>query len=85
MSKLTCKKDFEWETFKFEKGKSYDYWINFGGLNHIVKYNEEEVFPFDGPNDDPCDDIIDKDRPWIYDYFYTIEELRDYKINIINE
>ena len=70
---------------KFEKGKSYEYWTNFGGLNHIVKSDKDNVYPFEGPIESEHNLPKSHDRHWIYDYFYTVEELRDLKIDIINE
>ena len=41
MEKIMCKKDFS----HFKKGEIYDYWTNFGGLNHLVSngYTKEEM------------------------------------------
>lgn len=79
MNTIMCKRDF----YHFKKGNCYEYWTNFGGLNHIVKYEENNVYPFDGPTDDPDYDHGDSDRKWIFDYFYTLEEMRDIKIEQI--
>ena len=79
MNTIMCKRDF----YYFKKGSCYEYWTNFGGLNHIVKYEENWVYTFDGPTDDPDYDHGDSDRKWIFDYFYTLEEMRDIKIDQI--
>ena len=44
MNTIMCKRDF----YHLKKGNCYEYWTNFGGLNHIVKYEENNVYPFDG-------------------------------------
>ena len=77
MSKLMCKKDFLF----FRKFEYYDYWTNFEGLNHIVS-NGQDTFPFSGPS---LDDTFDDNRPYLYDYFWTKEELRDLKIDLLIE
>jgi hypothetical protein len=82
MDKILCKKDFYYsEKYNFEKGVEYYYWTNFGGLNHFVsKYHYENggsdfAFPFDS--------YITSTRPYLYEYFCTKEEYRDFKINNI--
>ena len=81
MNTIMSKRDFSF----FKKGKCYEYWTNFGGLNHIVKYGtlDDNIYPFDGPTDDPDYKHGDSDRKWIFDYFYTLEEMRDIKIDQI--
>lgn len=72
----------------FSIGKLYDYYTNFGGLNHFVVDDYGEPYPFDGPVDKENEDIVELDdrRVWIYDYFMTPAEWRDYQIdNIIKE
>ena len=81
---IMCKKDL----YPFKKGEFYEYWTNFGGLNHIVKYEENDIYPFDGPIDDldtgnPSHPADSYRREWIFDYFYTLEEMRDIKIDQI--
>lgn len=93
MNKLVCIKEF-YLTISKDKdccivGKTYDYWTNFGGLNHFIRLESGQPFPFKGPygNDIYQSDGDDKDdRPYIFDYFCTIEKYRDNTINkIIDE
>lgn len=69
----------------FERGKSYEYWTNFGGLNHIVQDDYGEVYPFRGPVDDDFDiDVSSQDDDyWIWDYFKDISGWRDDQIDTI--
>lgn len=85
VDKIMCKKDF----LQYRKNGIYEYWTNFGGLNHFVQDYDGEYEIFDGPYN-PYDPILSginhggfKERPWLYDYFYTKEEMRDMKINTI--
>lgn len=78
MQRLTCKKNFIFVNTKFHKDKSYEYYTNFEGLNHFIK-DGDDIFPFDG------EVIIESGRPFIYDYFYTMEEMRDINIKQILE
>lgn len=78
---ILCKKDFRFgspsgDMVYFTKGKIYQYYINFEGLNHIVS-DGENVYPFDGDHQSA--------RPYIFDFFYTKEEMRDVKIDEIIE
>ena len=83
--KIMCKKNY----CDFKKGKIYDYWYNFGGLNHFVgKTNGmcADYMIFCGPIYDKSvshDIFYRSERPWIYDFFYTKEEVRNIKIDII--
>jgi len=61
--------------FIFTVGKQYDYWTNFGGLNHFVRDDSGEVYPFDGPLDDGMD-VTHNDRLHIFDYFMYVDEWR---------
>lgn len=83
VQKIMCKKDF----LQYRKNGIYEYWTNFGGLNHFVQDYDGDYEIFDGPYD-PHEAIHGINnggfvRPWIYDYFYTKEEMRDIKINSI--
>ncbi len=77
--KLVCIKEFG----KYEVGKHYEYWTNFGGLNHIVKDYDGNTYPFDGPLEHEEEDSIDCDRPYVFEYFQTIDEYRDNQLNKI--
>jgi len=81
VDKIMCKKNYSC----FKMGETYDYWYNFNGLNHIVRYNNDLLIAFSGPIFDPITFKLPygDDRPWLYDYFYTKEEMRDMKINTI--
>ena len=79
MKKLTCKKNF---TTYFEVGKEYENWTNFEGLNHMVRDLNEEIHTFN-PSDDPTHDSFILERPYIWDYFYTIDEYRDLQLDKI--
>ena len=62
----------------FESGKFYKTWENFGGINFFAENKElKMIHPF-SPGDVDGDDRIK-----FYDYFYTIEEMRDIKIQEI--
>jgi hypothetical protein len=68
--------------YTFEVGKRYDYWSNFGGLNHFARYNQDEVYPFDGPNS--YTRVNEYTRPYIFDYFTTqIDIIRESQLNRI--
>lgn len=74
-----CKQDF----YIFKKGEIYDYWTNFGGLNHIVS-DGKESYPFDGEEPPLIDKISSSSsRPYLYDFFWTKEEMRDINIDKI--
>lgn len=75
MEKILCKKTFIYDGGAFMKDGVYDYWTNFGGLNHIVSGGTDNTFPFKGGIED------DDDRPYIFDFFYTKEEMRDVVID----
>ncbi len=82
--KLVCIKEFG----KYEVGKHYEYWTNFGGLNHIVKDYDGETYPFDGPLDEEEDDSSDyvyerPGRPYVFEYFQTLGEYRDNQLDKI--
>lgn len=88
MEMLMCKKSITLFGFSIVEGKMYFYWENFKGLNHFIsdagyqKYNKDatDVVSFCG------DKSKDNDkRPYLYDYFWTKEEMRDIKINKIIE
>lgn len=90
MDKLVCIKTFNMGGANVcIVGKTYDYWTNFGGLNHFIRLESGQPFPFKGPygNDIYQSDGDDKDdRPYIFDYFCTVDKYRDNKINkIIDE
>ena len=89
MIKICCKKSFFHGKLIFKKGELYDYYTNFGGVNHFVVDNEyREPYPFEGPVCKENEDCIELDdrREWIYDYFMTPAEWRDYQIdNIIKD
>jgi len=62
----------------FEKGKFYKTWDNFGGANKFAENKEiGEMRSFS-----PGIDLGDH-RQKFYEYFYTIEEMRDIKIKTI--
>lgn len=63
------------KAFLFTIGKQYDYWTNFGGLNHFVRDDSGEVYPFDGPLSSG-DVIHDYARLYIFDYFMYVDEWR---------
>jgi hypothetical protein len=74
MTKILCKKTFR----SFREGEVYLYYTNFGGLNHFVKNgNIIEDFRIE----------VKKvySNPYLWDYFYTIEETRDILINSLIE
>ncbi len=75
-----CKQDL----YIFKKCEVYDYWTNFTGLNHIVS-DGVESYPFDGEETLPIDKIgsTTSVRPYLYDFFWTKEEMRDININKI--
>jgi len=82
--KLVCIKEFG----NYEVGKHYEYWVNFGGLNHIVKDHDGDTYPFDGPSEYEEDYDIDNaydnyERPYIFDYFQKIEDYREGQLNKI--
>jgi len=91
MDKLLCKKDFINGDVEFKKDEMYFYWSNFGGLNHFISHEAYSpgfllhkvhggvIFPFDG------EISRHSDRPYLYDYFYTKEEMRDINIKKIIE
>lgn len=84
MEKLMCKKGFTSLGFEYIEGEMYFYWSNFHGLNHFVSdkeysENNKNIIVFD---DIPIINQM-KDRKYLYDYFYTKEEMRDIKINKI--
>ena len=74
-----CKKDYtnkNWIKI-FEKGKFYKTWENFGGVNIFAENTElSETRSFSPTMDGTF-------RPVFYDYFYTVEEMRDIKIELI--
>lgn len=81
--KLVCIKQFD----DYVIGKSYEYYTNFGGLNHFVIGESGSPFPFSGPvdttNTQPsyaCIDELDN-RPVVFDYFTTIDIFRNGKLN----
>jgi hypothetical protein len=86
---LICIKEFEY----CRVGKSYEYWTNFGGLNHFIRRENNSAFPFSGPTDFEeveytGDVIVPKrdDRPYIFEYFCTLDEYRDKQINeVLND
>jgi len=83
MEKLMCKKSFRALGFDYIEGEMYFYWSNFQGLNHFVSDKEyskdnQNIIPFDDTRGGTI-------RPYLYDYFYTKEEMRDIKINKIVE
>lgn len=87
MMKLVCIKSFG----EYEVGKHYEYWINFGGLNHIVKDYDGGTYPFYGPLE--IEELIlisivedsykRSTRPYIFDYFQSIDEYRDNQLDKI--
>ncbi len=70
--KLVCIKEFG----KYEVGKHYEYWTNFGGLNHIVKDYDGDTYPFDGR-------CASYDRPYVFEYFQILDEYRDNQLDKI--
>lgn len=96
MEKLMCKKGFRANGFDYIEGEMYFYWNNFQGLNHFISDKEystdnENIIPFDGDNSTFWP-IKNQEPPWeqgsirrsyLYDYFYTKEEMRNIKINKI--
>ena len=76
MLRLTCKYTFN----TFIKGESYEYYTNFGGLNHFVIDNGGVRWSFNG---EPGELFTPPDRHYIYDYFWTQEESREIKIDKI--
>ena len=90
MIKVVCIKDLSIGDCVYNKNEVYDYYSNFGGLNHFV-ITKGNVYPFDGPTDEPNKDIslstalyiIDGERIWVFDYFQKIEEYRNDKLNEI--
>ena len=86
MKKLICKKSIH----NFLVGCEYDYYSNFGGLNHFVIEGEltaDSVRVFDGPYDNHTTKISRLTvRYWLYDYFMTPWEWRELQIeSILNE
>ena len=82
ISEVVCVKDFKEpdnvpDSTNFIKGKVYKYWINFGGLNHIVQDDNNHRYPFRGHTAYP------DDRPLIWDYFQKVDDYRDDQINKI--
>lgn len=77
--KIVCKKEFTNNDIRFEVGRTYNYWTNFGGLNHIVEDHNKNTFPFSGDVSDYPDD-----RPSVWEYFTTIEDWRHNQINKIS-
>ena len=76
---LICKRDFITTRVKFKIGKKYDSWT-FQGLNHIVKDDDDNKYPFDP------DDYLYSDRPYIWDYFLTVDSYRENQLNkLLNE
>lgn len=66
-SKVVCIR----EIYDFKVGEKYDYWTNFGGLNHIV--SGDGPFPFRG---EPT-----PDDNYIWDFFIPLDEWRVRQIN----
>ena len=68
IEKVICIK----EIYDFKLGQQYNYWTNFGGLNHIVAVdsgsNYQNIAPFRG---EPT-----PDDNYIWDYFMPINEWR---------
>jgi hypothetical protein len=86
MIKLVCIKSLNTYDCGYEKGKLYDYYTNFGGLNHFVVDGNNNKMPFDGPLDGSSilnTDITTNlgDRLYVFDYFQRMEEYRDNKID----
>mgnify|MGYP003523865234 CR=1 FL=1 len=80
MERLVCKKEFNRLNSRFEVGKTYNYWTNFDGLNHIVEDHNKNRFSFSG------DELLmyhHYNRPGIWEYFSTIEDWRHNQINKI--
>lgn len=82
MMKVVCIKDLNIGDCIYNKNEIYDYYSNFGGLNHFVITNSN-VYPFDGPMDDPSESPSFMDRIWVFDYFQKIEEYRDNRLKEI--
>lgn len=80
--KLVCTRDFIIiNDVTFNKGEQYEYWTNFGGLNHLVRDNQGNVYPFDG--DESRQHIELSEREYIWNYFTTIEKWREEQLNKI--
>lgn len=78
-NKVICIKKITQENFTCEIGEIYDYWSNFGGLNHFVSDGINHLV-LSGPTDVKYNDS--DDRPYIFDYFIYLSEHRD---NIIRD
>lgn len=86
--KVFCKKDFLYEDsnghdmFSAYSGNVYECWTNFGGLNVIVEDHDGNRFPFDPEEFLKRKTIPGPIRPYIYEYFISIEDHRE---NILND
>ena len=66
----------------FKIGNQYEYWTNFGGLNHFVKDSNGKIFSFTGPLDDGLDGLYDG-REYIFDYFIGVQEYRHKQLDLV--
>jgi hypothetical protein len=86
-SYLICKKDYGVAKSHigthiiFKRGQSYEYYTNFGGLNHFV-ISDVINYPMVFDNDDE-NNPTDSNNPRLYAYFFTKEEARDFNIDKI--
>jgi hypothetical protein len=82
-----CIKEFTFDDKRgipctFKVGEKYDYWQNFGGLNHFVRYSKYATYPFDG-DQQVKDGVTSLGRPYIFDYFQLKDEHRESQLSKI--
>ena len=81
MTKILCKKSYRF----FKEGEVYLYYTNFGGLNHFVKDSDsDEIMNF--RIDEIPDPLLIHNQqynPYLWAFFYTIEETRELLIDSI--